>query len=498
MPNQSEVDIVVVGAGLSGIAAGVKLLENGFHDFVILEKADDLGGSWRDNVYPGLTVDIPCLTYSFSFHQKPDWSRIYAPRAEILDYCRDVTDHFGVRSHLRFAATVVESRFDADTHLWHTRLSDGHSYVSRYVIGATGYLSVPRWPDFDGIDRFEGKALHTSNWDNDYDLTGKRVAFVGTGATGIQLIPEIADRGVEALHVFQRTPVWVLPKLDAAIPPAVQSTFRRLPGMMRLTRFLLASVLDLVLIRVFVNYRQVRPLAQQIERLCLWHLRKQVDNPGLIEKFTPEYNWACKRPVFSNTFYPAFSRSNVELVTEPIERVTPNGIVTGDNIERPIDVLVCGTGFQPYGKESTPTFTVIGKDGTALDDFWDENHYQALRGVATTNYPNYFMVGGPYSIAHHSYVQTIETSVRYIIRVLREARTRRASYVEVRPESQAAEYRDILKKRKKELFFVGNCAGANTYYIDRFGDTPSFRPSYHPKVWLDSKLGLFVKHFIIK
>lgn len=498
MPKAFRTEIIVVGAGLGGIAAGVKLRDAGFRDFVILERADDLGGTWRDNVYPGLTVDIPCLTYSFSFHQNPSWSRIYAPQEEILRYCHNVTDHYRLRSHLRFGAAVVQSRFDAETNLWHTTMANGDSYTSRYVIGATGYLSVPRWPDFDGIKRFEGRTLHTSRWDNDYDLTGKRIAFIGTGATGIQLIPEIAARGVEALYVFQRTPAWVLPKLDRTVPPAVQFLFRRVPGALRLTRFVLAAFLDLLLLRVFINYRQVRPLALRVEQLCLWQIRRQVDDPALVAKLTPDYNWPCKRPLFSNGFYPSFNRRNVELVTEPVSGLTPNGIVTSDGVERPIDALVCGTGFQPYGKETTPTFIVIGKDGTALDDYWDLNRYQAFRGVAITNYPNYFMVGGPYSIAHHSYVQTIETSVRYIVAVLRKARAKHAQYVEVRPESQAAEYRDILKKRTKELFFVGNCAGAHTYYYDRFGDTPSFRPSYHPRVWADSTFGLFLKHFTMK
>ncbi|HTK66837.1 MAG TPA: NAD(P)/FAD-dependent oxidoreductase [Pseudonocardia sp.] len=431
MPDVNQHEIVIIGAGPGGIAAGVKLKAAGFHDFVMLEKADEVGCTWRDNVYPGLTVDIPTITYSFSFHKNPDWSNLYAPQPELFAHLRNVVEEHGLRSHLRLGSTVADSRFDPESGLWHTTLEGGGSYVSRFLISATGFLSTPKWPDIEGLDEFEGKKMHTSGWDNDSDLAGKRVAFIGTGATGIQLIPEVVDAGVDALHVFQRTPIFLLPKADLSVAKPVRTA----------------------------------------------------------------YDWGCKRPSFSNVFYPVFNRPEVELVTEPIARLTRTGIVTGDGVERPIDVLVCGTGFHPYGKESTPTYPVYGSSGEDLREYWDRNRYQAVRGFAINGYPNFFMIGGPYAIAHSSYIGMIESVVHNIVRVLGAARRGGADRVEVSARSQAREFEHILRKRGSQIFFVGNCGSSNTYYIDRFGDTPNFRPTYHPNVWWDSRFGKIEPHF---
>lgn len=497
MPERFEHEVVVIGAGLGGIGAGVKLKDAGFNDFVMLEKANDVGGTWRDNTYPGLTVDVPVITYSYSFKQNPNWSNLLPSQPELLEYCQNVTTDYELWPHLRFGSSVSEIRFDSQDGVWHTSLHNGDTYVSRYVIGATGYLNVPNYPDITGLDEFAGKLMHTSSWDNDYDFTRKRVAFIGTGATGIQLIPEIAEMAVEQLYVFQRTPIWLLPKPDFTIPLAVRTSFRRIPGLMRLCRLATAIFMDQVFYRYFIKYRQMEPLGRLAERMSLTHLRTHVKDPELVEKLTPHYTWGCKRPSFSNKFYPVFNRADVELVTDGIERLTKNGIVTVDGIERPIDVLVCGTGFHPYGKESTPTFPVYGTSGAELRDYWDQNHYQAFRGVAIHGYPNYFMVGGPYSIAHGAYVGVVETAVRYIVKLLRVARKQGADYIEAHADAQAVEYQDIREKLKTGILFQGDCATSNSYYYDRFGDTPGFRPSNHLRVWIDSRLGRFVKSFDI-
>jgi cation diffusion facilitator CzcD-associated flavoprotein CzcO len=279
------------------------------------------------------------------------------------------------------------------------------------------------------------------------------------------------------------------------VPKPVRAVFRHVPGAMHLSRLATAAFMDLIFFRVFINYRQVEPFARLAERLSISHLRKQVDDPALADKLVPDYDWGCKRPSFSNKFYPVFNRDNVELVTDPITRLTENGIVTKDGKERPIDVLICATGYQPWAKESLPTQPIYGKDGVELTDFWDTHHYQAFRGIAINNYPNYFMICGPYSIAHSSYIGMVETSVRYIVRLLKAAKKRDVNFIEVKADDQLREHREILRKRESEIFFSGSCETANTYYYDRFGDTPNFRPSNHPRMWADSRFGRLLPHF---
>ncbi|HEY1968106.1 MAG TPA: NAD(P)/FAD-dependent oxidoreductase [Pseudonocardia sp.] len=486
-------EIVIIGAGPSGICMGIKLKEAGFGDFVILEKASDVGGTWRDSTYPGLTVDIPVLTYSFSFEQKPDWSSLWAPQRELYSYLRHCAEKYQLQAHLRFDREVVDARYDEEKTLWVIRTGDGSEYRSRYMVNASGFLSVPKWPDFDGLEEFQGKKVHTSAWTDDLDLDGDRIAFVGTGATGIQLAPELAPIAGQ-LHVFQRTPIWLLPKPPMPVPAVLQRVFRLVPGVQRVARLLTAAFMDLVFWRAFTNYGQVRLLAAAVEKLARGHIRTQVEDPGVAERLTPRYSWGCKRPSFSNKFYPIFNRENVELVTEPIERLTPKGIVTRDGTERPIDALICATGYQPFEKAALPTYPVAGRGGQQLAEYWDAHRYQAFRGFAVHGFPNYFMVFGPYSIASTSYIAMIELQVRNIIRVLRAARSDGADYVEVRKDAQAADFEATLRKKKTAIWTVANCGSSNSFYYDRFGDTPGFRPTYHYREWWAART-LSASHF---
>ncbi|HTK65374.1 MAG TPA: NAD(P)/FAD-dependent oxidoreductase [Pseudonocardia sp.] len=487
------VEILIVGAGPAGIGTGIKLKEAGFDSFVILEKASDVGGTWRDATYPGLTVDIPVLTYSFSYEQKPDWSSLWAPQRELLTYLRHCTQKYGLRPHLRFDREVVDARYDEERNVWITRTGDGSEFRSRYLINASGFLSVPKWPDLEGLDEFEGRRLHTSAWTDDLDLRGDRIGFIGTGATGIQLAPELAP-GAAALHVFQRTPIWLLPKVPLPVPRAVQRLFALVPGAQRLARLLTAAFMDLVFWRAFTDYGQVRLMGAAVEKLARRHIRTQVDDPAVAEALTPRYSWGCKRPSFSNRFYPIFNRENVELVTEPIERLTRKGIVTRDGTERPIDTLICATGYRPFEKAALPTYPVAGRNGQQLADYWDINRYQAFRGFAVHGFPNYFMVFGPYSIASTSYFAMIELQVRNIVRVLRAARDDDATYVEVREQAQAADLETTLRRKKKSIWSVADCGSSNSFYFDRFGDTPGFRPTYHPAEWWAART-LSASHF---
>jgi cation diffusion facilitator CzcD-associated flavoprotein CzcO len=344
----SDHETAIIGAGISGIGAGIALRGAGFEDFVLLERADEVGGTWRDHTYPGLTVDAPSLIYSFSYAQRPDWSGVWATQAEVLDYLRSLTDRFGLRPHLRFGREVVSADFDAEGDAWRS---------------------------------FTGSVLHTCDWQDDIELAGQRVAMIGTGATAIQLGPHLAQRSAH-LTVFQRTPIWLLPKPPLRFPAALQRVFATVPGAQRAARLLTSAFMDLVFMRVFTNYPQVAGLARGAERLARWHIRRQVRDPALQESLTPHYSWGCKRPSFSNDFYPIFNRDDVRLVTAPIQRVTADGLVTADGVHHPVDVLVCATGYQPFEKAALPTYPVRGPDGTELREFWDRHRYQAFRGFS--------------------------------------------------------------------------------------------------------------------
>lgn len=479
-------EVIVVGAGLSGIATGIKLKQAGIHAFAILEKADGVGGTWRDNTYPGLAVDIPTLTYSYSFEQNPDWSNLYAPGPELKAYADHCTDKYAVREHMRFNETVSKAVYHEDENFWTVHLASGETLTSRYLVSATGYLQVAKMPDIEGIEAFRGKMLHSSEWDHDHDLSGERVAVIGTGATGIQLIPSIAPL-VQKLTVHQRTPIWLLPKSDMPVSDRMKWAMRSIPGFQWALRLLAWVVTDLLMVNVLKNYARFGWLAEAAERGCTTHIRTQVDDPAIQEKLIPKYSFGCKRPSFSNEYYPTFNRDNVELVTEPIERITETGIVTVDGQQREIDTLICATGFDVFGKKSVPTFPIYGKGGAELTDFWDANRYQAFLGATVPNYPNYFMIFGPYAVAGGSFVGMIENQTRHLIRCLKTAAKRGANYIEVKQDSHDRDFQRVLRRAQKNIWALGNCAGSNSFYYDRHGDAAGLRPVGSVTAWWESR-----------
>lgn len=478
-------EILVIGAGLSGIATGIKLKKAGLHDFAILEKGDGVGGTWHDNTYPGLAVDIPTLTYSYSFEQNPDWSNLYAPGTELKAYADRCTDKYGVRPHIQFNKTMKKAVYDREQNLWTAHLESGETLTSRFLVSATGFLQVAKMPDIKGIDDFEGKKIHTAAWDHEHDLAGERVAVIGTGATGIQLVPEIAPI-VEKLSVFQRTPIWLLPKPDLPVSERMKKALRYIPGLQRLLRLAMWLVTDMVVVNVLKDYKRFSWLAEKAERSCTEHIRSQVDDPEIQEKLIPDYTFGCKRPSFSNTFYPVFNRENCELVTDSIERITPDGIVTSDGEKREIDTLICATGFEVFEKKAVPTFPIYGADGVEITDFWERNRYQAFLGASVPNYPNYFMIFGPYSIASASFIAMIENQTRHLVRCLKAARKRGANYIEVKQESHDRDFQKMLRLKQGMLWALGNCATANSYNIDRHGDFPGLRPVGSATTWWQS------------
>jgi cation diffusion facilitator CzcD-associated flavoprotein CzcO len=478
-------EVVVVGAGFSGIGAGIALREAGIESFVILEKADDIGGTWRDNVYPGVAVDITSFTYSFSFEQNPRWSRLFAPGRELKAYADHCVAKYRLAPHLRLGTTVERMRFDADDHLWRIETSAG-AMTARFVISGTGGLTQPKLPDLAGLGEFAGEIIHTARWPEGCDLAGRRVAVIGTGATAVQLVPEIAP-SVAHLDVYQRTPIWVLPKPDREIPTWLQEVFARVPGAQRTARLCTTAATEAVMTLGIVHYRQVPWLVRACEAAGKRHLARQVADPAMRAALTPRYGFGCKRPTFSNDYFPALQRDNVALVTTPIRRITRDAIETRDGALRPIDTLICATGFKVYERGNLPGYELHGRGGVELGEFWEEHRYQAYQGATVPGFPNLFLVLGPYSVNGASWFSMVEAQVGHALRCIREARRRRATLVEVEREPHDAYFARILRRQQSTVFFNNDCSGANSYYFDRRGDAPFLRPSTGLEMWWQSR-----------
>jgi cation diffusion facilitator CzcD-associated flavoprotein CzcO len=470
MDRHPDHEIAVIGAGFSGIGTAIKLDRAGMRDWVLLEAGDGVGGAWHWNTYPGIGVDIPSFSYQFSFEQRADWSRVYAPGDELKAYAEHCVESYDLRSRIRLNTEVTAASFDADRHLWHLSVAGGDELTARFLVGATGVFTQPKPPDIVGLDSFAGTVMHTARWDHEQDLRGRRVAVIGTGASAVQVIPSIAPE-VEKLLVLQRTPIWCMPKPDARLSPRARRLLKRIPGAQAVARALSQAFVG-VNFPLPAHFHGVVPLASGAERLGHRHLRRQVRDPVVRDKLTPRYGLGCKRPSFSNTYLPTFNRPNVELETASIEAITPGGIRTVDGSEHEIDVLILATGFQVFDRGNIPPFTVRGSDGVELAQWWDANRFQAYEGVSVPGFPNMFLILGPYGFNGASYFTLIENQARHIVRCLRRARKTGATAVEVSREANRRYFETMLSRRGRQVFFTNNCAGANSYYFDSHGDAP--------------------------
>jgi cation diffusion facilitator CzcD-associated flavoprotein CzcO len=462
-------EVVIVGAGFSGIGAAILLDKAGFSDYLMVEEGDGVGGAWHWNTYPGIAVDIPSFSYQFSFETRGDWSRVYAPGVELKHYAEHCVDKYGVRDRIRFGTRITGAAFDEREDVWRLQTHDGETITTRFVVNAAGALSQPKYPDIEGVADFEGITMHTSRWDHDVDLAGKRVGIIGTGASAVQVIPAIAPQ-VEQLTVFQRTPIWCLPKPDRPLGRRERWVLEHVPGA-RLGARLLSQAFVELNFPLAAHFYGVVPLADRGEKIARKFLEQQVHDPVVRDKLTPRYGLGCKRPSFHNEYLAAFNRDNVALDVTPIERVTAGGVNTADG-EHELDVLILATGFRIL----EPIFPVHGVGGVELDAWWDENRMQAYEGVSVPGFPNLFHIIGPYGFNGASFFLLIETQMRHINRCLTRARERRATRVEITPEANARYWNKMLARRHNQIFFRDTCALANSYYFDRHGDVP-FRAS---------------------
>ena len=463
-----DVETLIVGAGFSGLGVAISLDRAGLGDYRIIEAGDGVGGTWYWNTYPGIAVDIPSFSYQFSFEQSAQWSRTYAPGRELRAYAEHCADKYGLRSKIALSTRVLAAAFDDDSALWRVELDSGETVTARFLINASGALTIPKPPDIDGVESFAGVTMHTARWDHSQDLAGKRVAIIGTGASAVQVIPEIAPM-VENLTVFQRTPIWCFPKFDVPLSRAARWAMR-IPGGKSVHRWISQAYVELTF-PIAAHYFTLNPFAKRMDEGGKAYLRRQVHDPVVRDKLTPRYAVGCKRPGFHNSYLSTFNRDNVELVTEPIDHITATAVVTADGRAHETDVLILATGFKVMDIDSG-TYPVTGAGGRSLVEYWDTNRLQAYEGVSVPGFPNMFTVFGPYGYVGSSYFALIETQSHHIVRCLTQARRRGANRVEVTPEANDRFFAEMLSKRHRQIFWQDSCKLANSYYFDKHGDVP--------------------------
>jgi cation diffusion facilitator CzcD-associated flavoprotein CzcO len=467
-------EVIIIGAGFSGIGAAIGLRRAGIDDFLLLEEQDGVGGSWLANKYPGLAVDIAAFSYSFAFEPNPSWSRLFPPGDELLAYAEHCVDKYGIRRKLRVNCTVTGTEYCHADQLWTVSLADGGVLTARFLIFATGWLTKPKVPDIKGLSQFGGTVVHTAEWDPGLDLAGRRVGLIGTGASAVQVVPEVAARA-RSLHVYQRTPIWLFPKIDIPFPAVVRRLFRAAPWTQRVLRYLTDAATEISFVIAMVHNRQFPFLVKAGEALSRLYLRIQVKGDReLVRKLTPAYGLGCKRPSLGKNYWRTFTRANVELVTEGIEEVTGTGVRTSGGRFDELDVLVLATGFHVLDR--FPPFPVRGTAGRELGEFWRTERFQAYEGSSVKGFPNLWFMVGPYAFTGGSWFGTIGYQVAHAVRVIGEARRRGATEVVISPEAHDRSFHAILRRQRNTVFFNNNCGGSNSYYFDARGDAPAVRP----------------------
>jgi cation diffusion facilitator CzcD-associated flavoprotein CzcO len=459
--------VLIVGSGFAGLGMAIRLKKAGIDDFVVLEQGDEVGGTWRDNHYPGCACDVQSHLYSFSFEPWPAWTREFAPRGEIFVYLRHCADKYGIRPHVRFGARVVRAVWDERTGTWGVETSDGRTFEARSVVSGCGPLSRPQLPDIPGLASFEGKTFHSARWDHSYPIAGKAVAVVGTGASAVQIVPSIAP-DVGKLLVFQRTAPWLMPKPDAPIPPWKRALFARVPVAQRLARARIYWTRELLALGFVVEPR-IMKLGEKLGRRFL---ARHVADEALRAKLTPGYTMGCKRILPTNDYLPALQRPNVELVTDGIAEVRPRSIVTKGGAEHPVDAIVLATGFE--AAEQVAPFEVRGRDGRELNEVWRDGA-EAYLGTTVTGFPNMFLLIGPNTgLGHSSMVFMIESQVAYVLGALRTMKDEGLKLVDVRPEAQAG-YNARLQERLQDTVWMSGCM---SWYLTRTGKNTTIWPGF--------------------
>ncbi|CAN5508542.1 NAD(P)/FAD-dependent oxidoreductase [soil metagenome] len=459
--------VAIIGAGFAGLGMAISLRRRGITDFVVLERGASVGGTWRDNTYPGCCCDVPSHLYSLSFAPNPDWSRSFSPQPEIHSYLKRTAAESGVEERIRFGTEVTDAQWNVGSQSWRIETTTGE-VRAQILVSAIGGLAEPRLPDIPGIRDFAGEVFHSARWNHDYDLRGKRVAAVGTGASAIQFVPQIQPEVAE-LKLFQRTPAWITPRADREITGLEKRLYRRFPALQRLSRNGIFWSRETHVVG-FIKRPGLMGLVQKVAER---HLSSQVADPELRRKLTPAYTIGCKRILVSNDFYPSLTEDNVELLTEGLAEVRGNVVVGTDGSEREVDTIILGTGFQVT---DFPGMKVIrGRSGQSLADHWDGSP-SAHRSTTVSGFPNLFVIGGPnVGVGHTSAVEMFEHQFAYILDALETIGRERIASVDVRPEVQQAFTAEVDRKMAGTVWMQGGC---NSWYVDRKGRNSALWPDW--------------------
>ncbi len=460
-------DVIIVGTGFGGIGMAIALRRAGMESFVLLERAGEVGGTWRDNRYPGCACDIPSMLYSFSFEPKADWSRTFPPQAEIWDYLRACVDKYGIRPHIRFNSEVTDARYDESARVWTVMLRNGDTVAARVLVSGMGGLSNPMIPDIPGLANFTGDVFHSAQWDSSFDPAGKRIAVIGTGASAIQIVPAIAP-GTRHLTVFQRTPPWIIPRRDKPTTPLARWLRRYVPGYAWLVRQSIYWSLEL---RAYGFIGDTRLLGAA-QRVASAHLHAQIPQEDLRRRLTPEYHMGCKRILLSDDYYPALRRDNVSLVTEPIREIRARSIVSGEGTEREVDAIVLATGFRT--QEFVSPVRIYGRNGATLEDAWRDAPRSYL-GISVSGFPNlYFLVGPNTGLGHNSMIVMIEAQIAYIMSALKAMRRCEAAELDLRPEIESAFTESVARRTQRTVW----ASGCKSWYLDERGRNTTLWPGF--------------------
>lgn len=462
----AHVRVAIIGTGFTGLAAVHALREANITDFVVLERAEEVGGAWRDNTYPGLACDVPSHLYSLSFAPNPNWQRTFASGPEICEYTRTVAHSLGMQKVTKFGEEVLDASWDETRQHWQIRTTT-LEFTADAVIDGSGPLSEPTQPAIHGLDRFAGKIIHSARWDHEHSLDGQHVAVIGTGASAVQIVPAIQPN-VSALTVFQRTPGWVIPRLDRASTGTERRLLKAVPALRVIPRGQQYLVRDLLLHQLMHRWW----IRRGVQALAKAYLRRTVDDPDLRAKLEPDYQIGCKRILMSNRWYPALNQPNVRVETSPIQEVREHAIITADGVEHEIDVIVLATGF--HATDPPIAHRLHGRDGSSLAQTWGDSP-RAYKGVTTANFPNLFRIGSiGTGTGHMSHIMQIESGVRYAVEALRTMNAHALASVEITAPAQDRYARRVHDKFRDTVWVTGGC---DSWYLDKSGEPSVNWPS---------------------
>lgn len=474
---QHTYKVAIIGSGFGGIATAIRLLQSGITNFVTLEKAQDVGGTWRENQYPGAACDVQSHMYSLSYAPKTDWSKRYAEAPEIFEYIQTLIEQYQLKNYIQFNQKVITTRYDEQHCEWSIQTESGQSIQSQFVIFASGPLHVPQIPKIKGIEKFQGEVFHSASWNHDYDLTDKNVASIGTGGSAIQYIPEIAAQ-TKHLHVFQRTAAWVIPRDERSYKALDQRLFAKYDWFRKLHRARL----------YWSNESRVVPIVQPQmmkagQKLAELFLKYQVKDKAIAKQLTPDYSMGCKRILVSNKYFPTFNRKNVELVTDAIQEITADSIICKDGTERKIDCLIYGTGFITDPRIYLKSFECFGENGIELKQAWKDGA-ESYYGISTKGFPNLFQLLGPNTVlGHNSVIFMIESQVNYILQLIQSLQKTKTQAIVVKDEVQDRFNADLQKSFEGTVWQ----SGCVSWYQQDGGKNFALWPTYTWKYWLQTR-----------